>query len=374
MRRMLYWIGLCCLFATVPVARSAGFAIPDPLLVRALTSGDGLGARVRFRELASQRPDARTWRWLESQIIEHPEWGEDLYSMVLSKAAAGVQGLEEGPLEAQLAKADEAMLAKRHEEAVQIYRSVLGSPVAAGIGRTATNYLRMALARALYSARRFDEALAEARRIPPVFSRYRHVLFMRMWAAFRAGRVEAALGEIAAQRSKYFGEFIEPESYLLLTYLLKRLCRTEELKQVFSEIDRMSADLKSGKLDWRTWARMEVGTASYLALIDAPDPAGVDSRRLEPRKRERLWLTQLLKGSFERKRQQWLEELPKVQAYSRLATTPGLDAGLKPIEKITSREKLLAQGYEIWPAEDSEHWLDELGQQRYLGDTECGKR
>jgi hypothetical protein len=119
---------------------------------------------------------------------------------------------------------------------------------------------------------------------------------------------------------------------------------------------------------------MEVGTANYLAMVESPDPAGLDSKRLEARKRERQWLIRLLKGSFDRKRQQWLEELPRVQAYSRLATTPGMDSGLKPIEKITSREKLLSQGYEIWPAEDSEQWLDEMGQQRYLGDTMCGQK
>jgi hypothetical protein len=51
-----------------------------------------------------------------------------------------------------------------------------------------------------------------------------------------------------------------------------------------------------------------------------------------------------------------------------------MGAALQPIEKFPHREKMLERGYEIWPVSDGEQWLDELGNQRFMGDSRCVKK
>ncbi|MFN7685896.1 MAG: hypothetical protein ACK5QT_10865 [Oligoflexia bacterium] len=361
------------------VAYAAFMALPfsvraDGVLQSRIDHDDRLGARVRVREIASGKLDAKTWRWLDLQVAAHPEWGEDLTTLVIDKAAEG-RGWTE-PLSAQesLVAGDEAMQAKRFNEAAQAYRAVLNGAQAAELLPGLVWHTRLALARALYAAKRFDEAYVEAKKIPAKFSRYRHVLFIRMWAAFRAGRVELALGEIAAQKSDYFGPTLEPESSLLLIYLLKRLCREAEALDVITQMDQVLSDLKSRKFGFKDWAKLEVGTRTFLEILNQPDPSRIQSKSMPARQRERAWIQRLLESSFEKKRAQWIDELPRVIAYSRLAITPGMGSALKPIEKISSREKLLEQGYEVWPLQGEEQWLDELNSYRYLGDSACAQK
>lgn len=363
-KTLLCWTLLCC----------SPLAWADSELLRAESRDDRLGARARVREILSGKLDPQVWKWLESKVREHPEWGEDLYPVILEKAVSGKDWLEPTQTQRELQLADEAMESKRFAEAARRYRAVIGAGSSAELPRTTAHYVRLSLARALYGEKKFDEALREARKIPPQFSRYRHVLFLRMWSAFRAGRVEMALGEIAAQRSGYFGPYMEPESYLLTTYLLKRLCRDSEAQEIIAQVEQFLQDLKSGTFDVKSWARLEVGTQTYAQILEQPEPEGLEPNGRESRERESKWISKLLENAFARKKKQWLEELPRVIAYSRLAVTPGISSGLKPIEKITSREKLLSQGYEIWPSVDAEHWLDELGSQRYLGDSECARK
>jgi len=369
-----------------PALSEAGTAAPvaDPVLLGLAAEQDWLGARVRVKELAaslvSSQADSSRWKWLERQVVEHPEWGEDLLSVWLQKAADAneKEWFEASSVQTELDAADQDLISKKFDLAIQKYRRVLqnGSPEEL-IGPT-PHFIRLGLARALYGAKKYEEAQAELRKIPPQFSRYRHVLFLKMWNAFRAGRAESALGEVAAQRSAYFGQYMEPESYLLAIYLLKRLCREQESNAILAQVEDFLSDLKSGKFTYREWASMEVGTRTYLEIAKKVDPARLNSpaarAKLHSREKERKWIVNLLQSSFEKKKRQWIEELPRVLAYSRLAITPGLAGGLKPIERISNREKLLAQGFEIWPVEDGEQWLDEMGYQRYIGDTQCGKK
>lgn len=343
----------------------------DSEVLRAEAQDDRLGARVRVREILAGKFEPQTWKWLEARVREHPEWGEDLYPVILEKAVAGKEWLELTPTQRELDRADEAMAARDYTEAARRYRVALSDR--SELPRVTAQYARLSLARALYASKKFDEALQESRKIPPQFSRYRHVLFLRMWSAFRSGRVEMALGEIASQRSGYFGPYMEPESYILLIYLLKRLCREAEGKEVIAQVEQFLSELRSGAFDLKSWAKFEVSTLNYARILERPDPEGLDPKQREARERERSWVSRLLEKAFARKKKQWLEELPRVIAYSKLAITPGIASGLKPIEKIKSREKLLSQGYEIWPISGEEHWLDELGSHRYLGDSECGR-
>ncbi len=357
---------------------SSAVSFRDAELLNRAARRDDLGARIRFRQLAAGKLDASGWEWLRVQAESHPEWGEDLLAMSLERAAAslgaGKDALDGQSVQQQLEKADSAMLSKKFQEAADVYRSVLAGQYGKDSKRVGAQYLRLALVRALYGAKKFDEARAESIKIPPSFSRFRHVLFERMWSAFRAGRADVALGDIAAQRSAYFGPYLEPEAYLVLVYLLKRLCRDEEAQEVIKQMEVLQSELESGKFGMAQWARLEVGTRMYLELLEKPDPAGLDKQMVDIRNRERKWVSKLLEGSFVKKRKQWMEELPQVISYSRLAVNPLMGGALQPIEKFPNREKMLERGYEIWPVSDGEQWLDELGNQRFMGDSRCAKK
>ncbi|NDD91958.1 hypothetical protein EBZ37_07730, partial [bacterium] len=284
---------------------------------------DRLGARIRVKELSSNGLDYLSFKWIESQVLKHPEWGEDLLAFNLENVASSISGLEAGFAQQELEQADSEMLNKRFSEAAQRYRGVLQSKALKDSGSNTVNYVRMAYARALYSQGKFEESYLEARKITAQFARYRHVLFFRMWAAFRAGRIEIALGEVANQRSLFFAPYMEPESYLLLTYLLKRLCRESEVSDVMKNAELFLESLKSGDFGFKDWAKMEVGSAIYLSLLESSDRPEFESKRNSRRMKERESISKLLQASFQRKKKQWIEELPRVIAYSRLATTPG---------------------------------------------------
>lgn len=372
---MRNWARTGLVLLLFPVLAQAG-VIKDAELLKRTSRRDDLGARIRFRQLAGAKLDAATWEWLGGQAEAHPEWGEDLLFMSMERAAAGLPptAFEGRFVQQQIEKADAAMLGKRFTEAVEIYRSVLNSHYGKDSKRVGAQYMRLALVRALYGSGKYDEARGESIRIPPSFSRFKHVLFERMWSAFRAGRADVALGDIAAQRSSYFGNYLEPESYLVLVYLLKRLCREDEAQEVIRQMEGFQADLASGKFSLSQWAKLEVGTRMYLELMERPDPSGLDRQAVDLRNRERNWISKLLNSSFDKKRKQWMDELPQVISYSRLAVNPLMGGALQPIEKFPNREKMLERGYEIWPVEDGEQWLDELGNQRFMGDSRCVKK
>ena len=170
------WVSV--LFASV-TSSAATSVVGDPYLVRLFRARDHLGARLRVKELVASTIDAKLWKWLEAQVLSHPEWGDDLLPGALESGARGKDWFESSPLQQMLDEADEAMLTKQFGVAALKYREVIGRVGVPELSTTGIHYARLALARALYSDKRFDEAYEEAKKIPPKFSRYRQVLFLR---------------------------------------------------------------------------------------------------------------------------------------------------------------------------------------------------
>jgi hypothetical protein len=46
---------------------------------------------------------------------------------------------------------------------------------------------------------------------------------------------------------------------------------------------------------------------------------------------------------------------------------------LKPVESLKSRDDLLKKDLEVWPADSSEEWLDEIGKHVLIGESLCNK-
>lgn len=222
-------------------------------------------------------------------------------------------------------------------------------------------------ARALYGAKRYDDAIGIYLMIPSSYTRYRQVLFEKMWAAFRAGRVEQALGAIASQRSSYFSRYLSPEAYLIQIYIYKKLCRTEELKEVETELKSYQKQLESGQV--KDWAGSDLETLALQRLVESKS----GNAKSEDREAERRRLQQVLSQAFQMKRAWVLNDIKNVIAYASLAKISDTDVVLKPIPKLTERDQLAKMDLEVWPADDAEEWADEVGRHYFLGDSLCKK-
>lgn len=229
------------------------------------------------------------------------------------------------------------------------------------------------MGRALYGSGRYADALLVYRRILPGYPLFRQVLFERMWAAFRAGRVEEALGAVASQRSVYFSRFLSPEAYLIQTYIYKKLCRQEDLDMVTVEMKQFEQALNRNEAV-ADWAGNELETRVLWNLtlqdIRVPESFGITAAEI---KAERDGIKALINRAFGRAKARIVHDLKTVMAYSHLAEVTQAGTVLQPIEQLSSRQQLLAQDLEIWPVDKTEEWADEIGSRFFIGDSQCAK-
>jgi tetratricopeptide (TPR) repeat protein len=230
------------------------------------------------------------------------------------------------------------------------------------------------MGRALYSSGRFNEALQVYRWIRPSYPQFRQVLFERMWAAFRAGRVEESLGAITSQRSAYFSRYLSPEAYLIQTYIFRKLCRNDDVDKVIAEMRGYEAALSrsEGLSEW-AGNELSVRVLWELSRQSAAVPEGVPISLAEIEQEKKSLQTSLAKA-YEVQRERILKDLKVAMAYAHLASLPETSSQLKPVEKLSSREQLLAQDLEIWPVDGTEEWADEIGNRFFIGDSMCNRK
>jgi hypothetical protein len=236
-------------------------------------------------------------------------------------------------------------------------------------------FMLHSMARALYGAQRFADSLEVYGWIPPTYPRYRQVLFEKMWAAFRHGRLDIALGAIASQHSAYFSEYQEPETYLVQVYVFKKLCRDQELERVRNMIKKFKSVLMepSHEYGFREWAKSDLETFSLLRLTEITEIPDADQTILDSeRLREKNKINKLLRIRFENERKRLAEQLKIVLAYSYVAI--GADSLAVKNYQLPSRAELMKHGSEFWLVRDGENWVDELGGHLYIGDSRCKEK
>ena len=358
-------------------------AVTHPLVGLA-EKGDFLGLRILVRRYAKTNLPSQQWNFIRTLLQQHPEVGSDLIFGWEQTVKKRIGLTQETVITQVLNRADESMLGGKASSALKDYewvarvlkkrmtQSAAGTPLQRQAAQLYP-YVLQSMGRALYTVGRFKDALEVYTWIRPDFPKFRQILFEKMWSAFRAGKVEQALGAVASQRSAFFSPYLEPESYLVQIYLYKVLCRETEVQAVVNEIEKYKADLSSGKITYADWARSELDTRALLALEQTSRHFGEDTKliRDSDRKLEQKKIHQLLARHFEVKKKRLLEDLESVIAYSRLAVTPGTGSELEPIEKLSGREELLKRGLEIWPADSREEWADEIGTHQFIGESLC---
>lgn len=378
---------LRCLSVVVVVAILLGSAVGEAATARSLINIlnsrrnqlDALSKRIILKDIAKLKVTRKEWYEVRTYLLNNPQMGYDLiYKWERVRPEDKIDKKEESFNE-KIDEADSLMLAEKFEESFAIFQN-LALQVKKEIrkGRRENWYLYNSLlhsmARALYGAKRFDESLEVYRWISMDYPRLRQTLFEKMWAGFRAGRLDHALGAIASQQSTYFSHYLEPETYLVKIYIFKKLCRENDVKGLRREIeilrDRITKDSKNRF--YEEWAQADIEYRSLYNLTRLP----ISVQEQEPvstarRKKEQTQIDGSLKRRYTREKIRLKEQFEKVLAYSDIAIGTK-DFSFLSHQKL-DREELMARGDEIWPVEDAEDWVDEMGGHLFIGESRCKK-
>lgn len=344
--------------------------------------GDDLGIRVLLRKNFRSKLTTSDWAKIRAVLSRRPNVGFDVVKAWDNQVSlrGTVLDKEANKVTAALEKADALMLAEKFEAAFTQYQVVAkyikksnNNRITRSLNQLYLNVLHQ-MARALYSAGRFQESLDVYAWIPPVYSQTRQVMFEKMWTAFRAGRIDLALGAIASQQSEFFSKYLDPESYLIKIYLLKRLCREREFKTTIESVRDYLQELKSGEFTYMDWARADLSRMSLAKLLQEDEKNGdkilLDLVSQEDREVERKKIRAYLQKKFSEQKKRLELQLTKVLGYGTIAITQE-QRQLSQVKSLPESRILEAQGFELWPAGTGEEWTDEIGSHVFIGESQC---
>jgi hypothetical protein len=350
-----------------------------------IDSGDYLGFRVFLRKNFSRIRHPQDWMNIRALIIDHADQvGFDIV-YAWDKRPPG-RFVDSGTMNINVSRfeADNLMLQGRFQEAFDLYQKI--AVELRRVRRTTRSaaqlasidflnpYILHGMGRALYGAGRFDEAYVVLRWVPQSYSKFRQIQFEKMWAAFRGGRIDHALGAIASQQSDYFSRYLSPESYLVEVYLYKKLCREDDFKQVLKSVYDFKAAMSGNQYTLEEWSKSDVETRTLWNLVRANPEQGSPLVPITARRAEQARIKKILELTYQSQKTRVLDDIERVLAYVQLTVNSGSSKSvLKPIERLPDRQSLFKLGLEIWPADTSEEWVDEVGTHRFVGDSLCGK-
>ena len=338
---------------------------------------DDLALRILIKRIARYPLTFHEWLRVREVLHRRPGIGYSLLfkwdNVPFKDTRSNHTKLYEEKVNAWLRLADDKMSAGQFENAFTMYQKAANTLKKEFAVKHWDNYLLFqttlhSMARALYGAMRFDDALTVYSWISKNYPRYRQVLFERMWAAFRGNHADLALGAVASQQSAFFSNFMEPESYLVQIYLYKKLCRDDDLKAVRQSMLTFRDNLKDGHYTYADWARSDLENYSLYRLTRQPASDDGPVTAAEKKKEQNLIKT-ALETKFESEKHRLLQELNQVLAYSYLAV--GADVLHLQGAGELDRSRIRKSGQEYWPADDSEDWLDEIGNHVYIGSSKC---
>lgn len=374
----IFLVGITQAYAATAPRPVINFAARAKALIE---EKDMLGLRIDLqRAKGNPALTSPQWKAIRDLLHQHHQVGFDLiYIWDRAIPRTDPSLLQTFAREKRLIEADRLMQAKKFNDAHSIYEQIAREirPTLDGKNGRANRLfyysLIRSMARASYSVGKYREALEYYQWIPPVYPRYRQVLLEKAWAAFLLGRVDLALGAVASQGSAFFSPYLEPESYLIEIYLLKRLCRTEDLKLVLKQVGEFTQALKGGTYDYKEWAKSDIETRALLQLLEKDINEGAEFVLPRDRQAEKNRIESKLKTKFESEKKKLLAELGKVSAYAHVAVFANISE-LQPITKYNSRDAWMKLGLEIWPTNSDERWVDELGTERFLGESQCSQK
>ena len=339
---------------------------------------DDLGLRIFLKERLKTPLTINEWLGVRKALSIRPNAGFDLaFAWDRHKGVKGLN-LEQTNIDKALVEADKLTEDRKFEDAFKKYQIIVRTVKASGKGRIKLQnrqfYFSMlqGMARSLYGAGRYAESLEVYNWIPAYYFQIRQVLFEKMWAAFRASKFDQVIGAIASQQSGYFSYYLDPEAYLIKIYVMKRLCRDQDIKLTLKSIEEYLKGLQTGRITSKDWARRDL----ILSGIDILTEETTNKEELlqvvsqQKRDAERKRLSLFLQKHFDRNKVRLISQLQKVLGYAKLAL--GNESSyLTQISELPDSETLSRRGIEFWPATGGEEWIDEIGSHVYIGDSQC---
>ena len=345
-------------------------------------AGDDMGMRVLIRKNFKKKLNISEWSQIRGILSRRPNVGFDVVRAWDNQLTLKGTSLEKDALKVYkaLERADTLALNEQFEEAFTVYQQVAayikksnGGRITRSLNQLYLNVLHQ-MGRTLYATKRFNDALEVYSWIPPVYAQTRQIMFEKMWAAFRGGKYDIALGAIASQQSEFFSRYLDPESYLIKIYILKRLCREKELKATVDAIRFYMKELKTGTFTYIDWARGDL-TRMSLAKLLTDDEKNISKVRIDlvnfsERTEEKKKIQAYLQKKFLEEKTRIELQLEKVLGYSAIAVTQEQKL-LSQVKSLPESSVLEAQGYELWPASTGEEWTDEIGSHVFIGESQC---
>lgn len=343
---------------------------------------DDIGLRVWLRKNFKKKLSATEWLQIRLILQKRPNIGYDVlraWDMQVTIKGSSFEN-EAAKVAKNLDKADALMIVKNYGDAFSLYQRVAKYLKSQSGGRIKRDnqqlYLNILhqMGRSLYAMKKFDQAIEVYSWIPPVYSQIRQVMFEKMWAGFRANKYDVALGSIASQQSDFFSPYLDPESYLIKIYILKRLCRNEEVRMTIASMKEYLNSLNNKKFSFLDWARNDLFRMSLAKLLSPSEQPKFQPLlqyvSLKEREEEKQKVTNYLTRKFNEEKPSLIMALEKVLGYAALAMSEEQKL-LSKVDSLPESEILESKGFEIWPANTSEEWTDEIGSHYFIGNSQC---
>ncbi len=338
---------------------------------------DPLSLRILVKKISNRPLSFRQWNEIRKYLIFNPQVGYDLiYKWERVRPTEPAENPKEVAINEAIDKADQLSLEEKFNDAFKIYQNTalfLKAEIKKGKRENLFLYSVMlhSMGRALFGASRYNEALEVYRWLPRNYPRIRQVLYEKMWTAFRSGRIDIALGAVASQESSYFASYLEPETYLIKTYIFKKLCRDEDLKDLRKKVQKLRLRIVNGdKKFFKEWTQsdIELLSLSRLTLLDPMEDTTDEITKVD-RQREIQGIKKILAKKFEVDITRLQRDLANILAYSNIAL------GSKDFTFVKHEDidhtKLMEKGDEVWAVNDAEDWVDEIGGHLFIGDSLC---
>mgnify|MGYP003393208833 CR=1 FL=1 len=334
--------------------------------------GDDLGIRVLARSIYSSDLNGEDFVRVRDILHGRPTVGFDLlFAWDNHKSRTE----KKTKIDTMLNEADHLMLKHEFLPAFRLYQKI-AIKIKGGddFSKHRNDYLLLSvihrMARALFGAKKYEEALRVSQWITPKYAHFRQVLFERMWITFRAKKYKLALGANASQKSSYFPTYLSPESYLVQIYINKIMCRSSANRTVINEIRKFLVEIENGKYEFPQWAQGDVEIYSLYRLYSQTQWPISEVVTKQQKDLEQKKIKMALEKRFASDKERLKKALQSVLSFSVLSVDVKATQ-LAASSKMAPADSFSKNGYEFWPVSKSEDWLDELGQHVAIGGTQC---
>lgn len=319
----------------------------------------------------------------------------------------------------------------RADEALSVYRGLLGLRANASITDTNKVAAQVAIARALYQKGDWDAAIEAYSQIPRDHVIWHDALFEQSWAMLRAARFRSALSNFQSLHSAYYEDFYIPESLLLRAIVYLYICKYDEMEKVLQLFERTYGPVSNKMRDfarvqtdsWSYWTEVEKAyqnqngkeaktrlptmvlnhvleqgnvkrSFAYMRALD-DEKAKIEANAAfrvsaigkyalkiigNRKKNTQLGIGDMAKAHLANMRAE-LRDLYEQAGFIRYEMINGKKEVLKKrlagkdlteesVDEKVDRSFYVQNGFEYYPY-DGEYWLDEIGNYHYLGKSSC---